>query len=82
MSSAASNAMQDSVSASILIDSASSEILYIRVASQIAGQYNVIVSSDFVCTNVEAVPCEANTKVMGYTGSYVWGYGLNYVFGA
>lgn len=80
--SAAGNMMQTSISAAILIPAASGQTLYIRVASQMLGQFDVTVSSDFECTNIAPEVCEATTKVMGYGPDFAFGYGPNFVFGA
>ena len=80
--SAAANMSQNTVNASLLIDAASGLTIYARVSTQMAGQYNISVSSDAVCENVAPNICEAFTKVLGFAPNFAIGFGPNFVFTA
>lgn len=76
--STSSNLMQTSVQAVISIPAAHLMDVYIRVVSQQVGQYNVSISSDFVCTN--ATPGNCKDLISLSSCAEVFGYEPNFVF--
>lgn len=76
-----SNLMQTTVQTAITIPAANLIEVYIRVVAQQAGQYNVTLSSDFVCTNVTPSNCKdlitlsSCAEVFGYEPNFVFDFG-------
>lgn len=79
--STSSNLMQTSVQAAISIPPTHLIDVYIRVVSQQSGQYDVSISSDFVCVNATPGNCfdlitySDCVEVIGYEPDFIFGFG-------